>query len=599
MSATLPRYALEPDLLEASLELSRCLQTELLHHKLVHYALQLSSARRALLVLDEMGALRSACLLERGGEVQPLEEVPEGLICWVDGGALGPLAAAIELADQGLRQGLLFLEYEAPPPAGDAEPLTALAPHAAASLANVGNYHMLEELVEQEMAAAVRREESIRLILDSMSDGLLVCGLDGALRETRSASVEAWLGDYPVGGAVWDYLAGEDRELALTLELAVEMIAEDFMPFEVTVDQIPDRVCRRDRTYGLGYRQVYVDGVFQELLITVRDITDELARERTERLQRELPIIVGHIVRDRRGFESFIDEAGALLEQLEGSEDVTLNKRLLHTLKGNTALYGFASYASEVHHLEDRYVDDPSALDAAALAALRRGWEDCLERIRVFRSQQDDDTVQLTRGEHRDFHGRILPVSPELAAEVEGWVQERAAVILGRFERVADRLARRLGKRVDVRIDAGDVRSPGEHLAGFFSALIHVVRNAVDHGLEPPEERAAAGKSEVCLLELGAKRTEDTFTVWVADDGRGIDWEKVCAKGRERGLDVSAERGRLEALFSGSTRDEVSEISGRGVGMGAARAACLEAGGAISVESEPGRGTRFSFVFPL
>src|SRR5262249_22297258 len=126
----------------------------------------------------------------------------------------------------------------------------------------------------------------------------------------------------------------------------------------------------------------------------------------------------------------------------------------------------------------------------------------------------------------------------------------------------------------------------------------HAVRNAVDHGIEAPHARA--GRSTAPTLELAASRSDGRLTISISDDGGGIDWARVRARARDLGLPADTQGDLERALFSDglSARDEVSETSGRGVGMGALRAAVEQLGGTIAIASRPSRGTTVRCVFP-
>jgi two-component system chemotaxis sensor kinase CheA len=133
------------------------------------------------------------------------------------------------------------------------------------------------------------------------------------------------------------------------------------------------------------------------------------------------------------------------------------------------------------------------------------------------------------------------------------------------------------------------------------------VRNSLDHGLEGPEERAAAGKPATGVLEISAQHAGGNVVITVSDDGRGIDPQRVAVKAAERGLIApevveSIDMARaVELLFSPgfSTAEVTSDISGRGVGMDAVRAAIRGLGGEVLMTSEPGRGTSSQIRLPL
>ncbi len=184
-------------------------------------------------------------------------------------------------------------------------------------------------------------------------------------------------------------------------------------------------------------------------------------------------------------------------------------------------------------------------------------------------------------------------------------LQPLRAVLLS-LARHARELARELGREVDVEVHGEDTRLDRRITRELEQALIHLVRNAVDHGVEPPEVREAAGKPRAGRLRLGATAEGGGVRIEVVDDGGGIDAARVAATAVERGLvDASAARAlpedevlRLLFLPGFSTRGEVSEVSGRGVGLDVVAEAVNRAGGNVSVWSRPGEGTRIILDVP-
>jgi two-component system chemotaxis sensor kinase CheA len=176
-----------------------------------------------------------------------------------------------------------------------------------------------------------------------------------------------------------------------------------------------------------------------------------------------------------------------------------------------------------------------------------------------------------------------------------------------RFPRLVRDLQSKLGKDVELRLVGKDTELDRTVVDALGDPLVHLVRNALDHGLEPPEERVAAGKPVTGVLEISARHAGGNVVITVTDDGRGIDPEKVARKAAERGL-IAEDAIALvdgaraaELLFHPgfSTADFTSDISGRGVGMDAVRSSIRELGGEVLLSSEPGAGTTAQIRLPL
>jgi two-component system chemotaxis sensor kinase CheA len=183
---------------------------------------------------------------------------------------------------------------------------------------------------------------------------------------------------------------------------------------------------------------------------------------------------------------------------------------------------------------------------------------------------------------------------------------EVEAVFL-RFPRLVRDLSSKLGKQVQLTLTGGETELDRTVVDALGDPMVHLVRNSLDHGLEPPAERKAAGKDETGALEISARHAGGNVVISVRDDGRGIDAQRVAKIAASKGL-IPAEAVEsidmpraIELLFAPgfSTADEVSDISGRGVGMDAVRNMVRALGGEVLMTSEPGKGTESQIRLPL
>ncbi|MBI3610104.1 MAG: chemotaxis protein CheA [Nitrospirae bacterium] len=177
--------------------------------------------------------------------------------------------------------------------------------------------------------------------------------------------------------------------------------------------------------------------------------------------------------------------------------------------------------------------------------------------------------------------------------------------VFDRLVRVVRKLSRELGKEVDLQISGEETKLDKSMIEEIADPLMHLIRNSLDHGIETKEERRKTGKPDVGIISLRAIQKGNNVVIEVEDDGMGIDLAKVYKKGLERGLlDKNKEYDRRElinVLFSPgfSTADEVTEVSGRGVGLDVVAKNISKLSGMVDVETEVGRGTQFSITLPI
>jgi len=177
--------------------------------------------------------------------------------------------------------------------------------------------------------------------------------------------------------------------------------------------------------------------------------------------------------------------------------------------------------------------------------------------------------------------------------------------VFSRFPRMVRDLSQRLGKQVELKMTGDQTELDKTVMEKIGDPLVHLVRNSVDHGIEMPDKRTAAGKTPNGTVYLNAYHKGGSITVEVGDDGGGLNKDKILKKARERNLiganDVLSDEQIYELIFMAgfSTAEQTTDISGRGVGMDVVRRNIKELGGTIEVRSEYGKGSRFIITLPL
>ncbi|HEY3500661.1 MAG TPA: ATP-binding protein [Polyangiaceae bacterium] len=462
-----------------------------------------------------------------------------------------------------------------------------------------------EERMRGELAREKRFIEAanadLRVILDNAGQGFLSLDAEARVTGERSAIIDSWLSGVHGGVPFWELLRPLDARLAAVFEAGWMQVMDDGLPLELCLEQLPKRLVTATNHLSLEYRAVRAsDAKVAKFVVIISDVSAELARQEAEVRQRDLLEAFERILRDPEGFSVFLKSARRDVREITSGTLVRGElKRCLHTLKGNSGMMGLSALAHVCHELENE-IENEGLMSSERLAELARELASVESRLAHFVTAGEGDIV-LRKHEYEQVLRAISAHKPhqELLRMARTWPESRVDRHLTRLSDYARQLAERLGKgKLEVEIEDGDLRMP-EGFADFWDVAVHVVRNAVDHGIEAPMERSERGKGPGKLAFRASKGSSGSM-VEVSDDGRGIDWERIRELARARGLPAESQPDLLAALLTDglSTSSTVSEISGRGVGMSSVRKVCENLGIHTEALSTRGAGTTFRFVFP-
>ena len=463
------------------------------------------------------------------------------------------------------------------------------------------NLHDMTYLAERDEIAAMK---------DSLKIGLFFMDRNYIIQDNYSRYLEELLQDRELKGkcfielmsasvtskekdAIKDYF---DMVFNHTFE---QMILEDINPFNELYYVSP----KGDRkifhceflTVERGKGEVLI-------LVTIYDITakvelqQRLVEEETRR-QEEMRTIFELIQVDPDVFSDFLGDAEyefSHIDEILKNDKLTPHEALVevyqsvHAIKSNAVILGLNTFGNKVHELESeikrlREQDTEASFDdmlhlTVALEKLsekKDGFKTIIDRINVFKGGNADGKKQNER------------------------------VLVESLAKATDRAASDTGRKVKfvtVGIDSEALEKGPRRLIK--EVLMQLVRNSVVHGVEPPEERIAKGKKETGLIRLSIKTDGKIIKVQMADDGRGLDFNKISKKALQQNLikkeDARNKNALLQAIFSPgfSTAETEGLHAGRGIGLNLVRDRVREAKGTIKLQTEPGKGTVFSILFP-
>jgi two-component system chemotaxis sensor kinase CheA len=467
--------------------------------------------------------------------------------------------------------------------------------------------HGLEKKVQERTTALRQMNRDMRLVLDNVDQGFVTLGPDGVMALEHSRVVGEWFGEYAAPVPFSEYIGRVSTAFGLEFRLAWEQVTDDFLPLEVCLSQLPERLTVEERSFSLRYLPFHRDDKLEGVLVMIAEISERLAREREEADQGELMQAFKRFVLDRRGFELFLRDATQMVEIIRRPElvtDLVTLKRTLHTLKGNSASMGLAVVARLCHQLEEQLAEE-NAMSAPTVEELARRWNLIRQHIgSLGGAQSGQQLIEVPRAEYAALVSRLsvdTVLERELLDQILSWQLEPVERPLERLAEQAVALGHRLDKgEIRTVVEPNGVRLDAAAWNPFFAELIHLVRNAVDHGLESPEERELAQKPRQGTLRFKAQTTATTLSFEISDDGRGIDWHAIAKAAKAQKLPHQTREELFEAMCSDglSTRADVTAASGRGVGMAAARGRIERMGGSIEVSSARNVGTTFVIRFP-
>jgi two-component system chemotaxis sensor kinase CheA len=450
-----------------------------------------------------------------------------------------------------------------------------------------------------------QRNQALRLVLDTVDEGLLGVTANGQLTAERSAMVERWFGPVTDEVGFVEYIARVDGAFAESFDVNYEAFREGVLPVALYLAQMPARLRHGDRHFAVSYLPLEAGGPSDGLLVVIKDITEQLQAAQHDAEQREQLAAVRELSRDRTGFLAFFEDASQLVQDVtSGSLDLDTQRRLVHTLKANAGMFGLRSIAELCHEVENDLAENGEVAATPLTQALRDRWLALTASLQMFLGDRARGIIELPVSELDGLCGELergLSVNQALI-RLTRLRFEPVEAPLTRLGNQARALSQRLGKGDPIiDIEARGLRLDPLRWGPLFSEMVHMIRNSVDHGFETVEERASRQKPRRPRLRLGAYQRARRLEIEIEDDGRGIDWHAVRQSAARHGIRAETEAELTAALFASgiTSRDAVTETSGRGVGLAGVYARVRALDGSISVTSQPGSGTCWVLSFPL
>ncbi|MFS4457533.1 ATP-binding protein [Bdellovibrio sp. HCB2-146] len=486
----------------------------------------------------------------------------------------------------------------------------------------------LEKMVADRTAELSRMNQTMTALLDSLGQGFFIFNSDGRVLDVTSKACENTIECRPQGQDIWNVLKLADNKIE-GFKKWMQTLFMEMLPFEDLAPLGPVVYPHSEgRNISLEYHPLRSpEGAIEGVVVVATDITSLVAAQRQAENEKEHAKLIINMIKSKREIYRFIQDSQGFLNEIhtelaktKGPYDTEALYRSLHTLKGGAAIYSVKELAESCHLAENLLTEYKETSSESVLKTFKEQCAKIETAYHAFLNETKEilgtsvlsaeRQIEIAISKLNEIARRVRnlpgggPVAQELLLEL---VMEPINRFFEPYQDVVAKIAEKEDKMLaPLRIQKNSIMVLPEAYSSFFGTLVHAFRNAVDHGIEKPDTRLAAGKPaegqiEV-LIEVAQKQDQPYLLIAIKDDGAGIDPQKIRARLQSKNIDASSETDEqvIQHIFDSqfSTRDQVTEISGRGVGMDAILNSAQALGGKVWVTSVVGQGSCLNIEIP-
>lgn len=463
------------------------------------------------------------------------------------------------------------------------------------------------------------KDENIAALLASLPFGLFYIDKSGTISRERSPATDQIFKDFHTFNRLHDFFRLY-RLNETTIDDILNTAFAKILPFKSAVFLFPSELKINDkdeqRIIELSYRAHYAaKKKLERIIVIAEDVTAKRKAIAENRILAERVDRISKIAADLPGYQDFLSASRKLFESIQSNmlhnENNAALARDLHSLKGLLSVYAYTSCAAEIHEIESNLALTPSPTSDDLSKTIK-------SVIHLFESQTKDITELLIINTDQS----LVFFEPQKINQLEELIRlEGNSKLITLFEglnrlpikkafarylrHVQDYVTKSKTKDIMLSFLPSDEISPHESKK-LDMVLLHLLNNSIDHGIEPINDRINKGKKSAGEISLSFKRQQDKIELKISDDGSGINLERLVAKAIERKLISEQEainlsqNEKIKLIFAKglSTQENVSNISGRGVGMDAVKEYIESLSGTIHIETAQNNGTSFIITIP-
>lgn len=468
-------------------------------------------------------------------------------------------------------------------------------------------YNSQLETIIKKRTKDLRRATALQgAMINSLNQGFFMIDEKFKIQEVFSRSMVDLLGLDFEKGKVCSYLSSESFD-EKSAKFFLENIFKETIPFSSLRALAPGRIFKNGKALDLSIEVVRrKDESILFVLFILNDVTEKLELEKRIEAEKNSGEIVLKIMSNQQNFLRMLNQLSSLFEVIERKNDVEKYElyRFAHTVKGAVLMYGLVDLAEEIH----KYEDDIKTSNPDRLIEIKKmlcksidaNFSIFFTKYPFLIGEQDWRRVapfkMINIQSIRAFSGKLVGVDSELLADYND--QFIYTSIEETFNPLVEDIyaaALKLKKNVQVIVGDASAKIDPDLIAPHIPYLMHLTRNSIDHGIELEEERVRLGKVAHGLITISTSVGKREIRISISDDGKGIDTSLLIEKAQLNGMDISKKVNPVELIFEAdlSTKEEVTEFSGRGVGLSAVREYFESVGGHVSVTTLVSSGTEF------
>lgn len=462
----------------------------------------------------------------------------------------------------------------------------------------------VSKLLESHKTIISESRKTLKVLLDSLPQAVFL--VDASLHVTSEISkkAEQIFGQNVEYAPLWEVLRCSEDALE-PLQLAFSGVEWDMM-----VGILPSEYEYEGRVFSLGFIPIFEHERLSCVTVVVTDVTEhrlmEQTLEQTDADNRALVAILS-------SKDEFVDLLNLARKARDFTEDLNSFRSIVHGLKGGFSFLDCDKLAAICHRAESSFLPEIYTPEIGnrfmlELKAELRAFTSRFRHVLQIDSRADVEITSRQLQVEYDAIGELYSqaekelASPMILEAIEQLVEVPAESVLGWLDKAWIKTLQGENKYGTSITWGGSISLAREPYRELFQSFVHIIRNSADHGIELPEVRERLGKPRAGAMHVEVSYSEGVYMISFEDDGAGIDPDKLVSIARSRGISVPQDITRDQALMlicepGFSSRTEVTQLSGRGIGVDAVRRAAKLCGGDLSVESVSGQGTKISVWF--